>query len=272
MVRLRSLAMELELRGKVAAITGGNAGIGLAVAEGLAKEGVDVIISGRGAEKCDTEAARIAKEYGVRAFGVGCDFSTAEGADTFVQATKDAFGGIDILINNAGLGTAEDIMTAPDEKWQYFWELHVMAAIRVSRGLAPTMIERGGGVILANGSICATQPMYHEPIYNVTKAALTMMMKCLAHELIPHNIRANIVQPGLTLTPAWESHLGKEAAAAGKPLAEYLDEWSLDYAPIGRFGTAREIADFFVFLCSARATYSVGSSYYVDGGWLNTVN
>jgi 3-oxoacyl-[acyl-carrier protein] reductase len=264
--------MELELGGKVAAITGGNAGIGLAIAEGLAKEGVDVLISGRGGDLCDREAARIAKEYGVRAVGLACDLSTAEGADTFVAGVKDAFGGIDILINNAGLGTAEDIMTATDEKWQYFWELHVMAAIRVSRGLAPTMIERGGGVILSNGSICATQPMYHEPIYNVTKAALTMMSKCLAHELIPHNIRVNIVQPGLTLTPAWAKYYGKEAEEKGQPLEKFLDEWSLDYAPIGRFGTAQEIADFFIFLCSARASYSVGSSYYVDGGWLNTVS
>jgi NAD(P)-dependent dehydrogenase (short-subunit alcohol dehydrogenase family) len=263
--------MDLELRGKVAAITGGNAGIGLAVAEGLAKEGVDVFLSGRGGDVAAREAERIAAEYGVRTGSVGVDFSTAAGADAFIDAVKSEFGGIDILINNAGLGTAEDIMTAPDEKWQYFWELHVMAAIRVSRGLAPTMMERGGGVILSNGSICATQPMYHEPIYNVTKAALTMFSKCLAHELIPHNIRVNIVQPGLTLTPAWEKYYGKEAAEKGQPLTEFLDEWSRDYAPIGRFGTAQEIADFFVFLASERATYSVGSSYYVDGGWLNTI-
>jgi NAD(P)-dependent dehydrogenase (short-subunit alcohol dehydrogenase family) len=99
-----------------------------------------------------------------------------------------------------------------------------------------------------------------------------MFSKCLAHELIPHNIRVNIVQPGLTRSPAWDRYYGKEAAEKGQTLEAFLDEWSLDYAPIGRFGTVEEIADFFVFLCSARASYSVGSSYYVDGGWLNTVS
>jgi NAD(P)-dependent dehydrogenase (short-subunit alcohol dehydrogenase family) len=100
-----------------------------------------------------------------------------------------AFGDVDILINNAGMGSEEKIMTAPDERWQYYWDLHVMAAVRLSRLLAPLMKRRGGGVILNNASICATQPLGYEPIYNTTKAALVMFSKCLANELIPYNIR-----------------------------------------------------------------------------------
>ena len=79
--------------------------------------------------------------------------------------SRPRFGGADILINNAGTGSEEKILEAKDDRWQYYWDLHVMAAVRLARALAPTMIERGGGVVLNNASICATQPLYYEPIY-----------------------------------------------------------------------------------------------------------
>jgi NAD(P)-dependent dehydrogenase (short-subunit alcohol dehydrogenase family) len=94
-------------------------------------------------------------------------------------------------------------MEAPDEKWQAYWDLHVMAAVRLARGFAPMMKRRGGGVILHNASICAAQPLWYEPIYNVTKSALMMFSKTLSTELIGDNIRVNCVNPGLILTPHW---------------------------------------------------------------------
>ena len=130
------------------------------------------------------------------------------------------FGGSDILINNAGTGSNETILDAPDEKWQYYWDLHVMAAVRLARGLAPMMKARGGGVILHNASICAKQPLGYEPIYNVTKAALVMFSKCLANELIPHNIRVNALNPGLVLTPDWVKTATQLTAGTGQHLAE----------------------------------------------------
>ena len=109
---------------------------------------------------------------------------------------RRSFGGADILINNAGTGSNETVMEAPDEKWQAYWDLHVMAAVRLARGLAPLMKARGGGVILHNASICAAQPLWYEPIYNTTKAALMMFSKCLSTELVGDNIRVNCVNPG----------------------------------------------------------------------------
>lgn len=94
-------------------------------------------------------------------------------------------------------------MEAPDEKWQYYWDLHVMAVVRLSRGLIPFMRRWGGGVIINNASICAKQPLDYEPIYNVTKAALMMFSKCLSNEVIQDNIRVNRINPGLILTPDW---------------------------------------------------------------------
>lgn len=260
--------MDLQLKGKVALITGGSVGIGLAVAHALAEEGVDLILCARNEERVVEKANEIAFQHGVRAIGIQADVSKAEDIDRLVGETQAAFGGIDILINNAGTGSEEKILTAPDERWQYYWDLHVMAAVRLSRSLAPLMKARGGGVILNNASICAAQPLGYEPIYNTTKAALVMFSKCLANELIPDNIRVNTVNPGLVLTPDWYKSATLLTKGTDMTPDQYLEKIAQDNAPIGRFATPEEVAHFFVFLCSPRASYSVGSSYYVDGGWL----
>ena len=263
--------MDLALTGKVAAITGGNVGIGLEVARGLAAEGVHVALCARNEASVIKAANGIAAQFGVKAIGVKADVSVPAEIDHFVAEIASTFGGADILINNAGQGTNETIMDAPDEKWQYYWELHVMAAIRIARGLVPMMKQRGGGVILNNASICATQPMYNEPIYDTTKAALVMMSKCLATELIPFNIRVNVVNPGLIETPGWTVPISQWIEGTDETVNQRLDKIAKQYAPIGRFATAEELAQFFVFLCSPKASYCVGSSYYVDGGWLNVI-
>lgn len=263
--------MDLGLKGKVAVVTGGSVGIGLAIAEGLAAEGVDVVIAARGVQRVRAEAGRIAKAFGVRAEGVACDVATREGTDDLVADVERIFGGADILINNAGTGSNETVLEAPDAKWQDYWDLYVMAAVRLARGLAPSMKRRGGGVILHNASICAVQPLWYEPIYNVTKAALMMFSKTLSTELIGDNIRVDCVNPGLILTPDWIKTAKQLTADKGGDWQAYLDSVAHEHAPIKRFATPQELANFFVFLCSERASYSVGSTYYVDGGMLKSV-
>ncbi len=263
--------MDLELRGKKAFITGGSVGIGLAVAHALAAEGVDVALCARDEARVTREAAAIAQAHGVTALGLRADVSRREDVDRAVARIAEAFGGLDILVNNAGTGTSETIMDAPDEKWQHHWDLHVMAAVRTARACVPLMRKRGGGVILNTASICAKQPLGYEPIYNVTKAALVMLSKCLANELIPENIRVNVVNPGLILTPDWRKTAGILTQGTGRTVDQYLDGIARDNTPIGRFATPEELAHFYAFLCSPRASYCVGSSYYVDGGWLKTV-
>ncbi len=263
--------MDLELKGKRAVISGGSVGIGLAVAHALAAEGVEICILARDRPRVEREAAGIAKAHGVRAIGISADVSRASDITDAAARVSEAFGAVDILINNAGTGTAETIMEAPDEKWQHFWDLHVMAAVRLSRALVPLMRKRGGGVILNTASICAKQPLGYEPIYNTTKAALAMFSKCLANELIKENIRVNTVNPGLILTPDWRKTAGILTQGTNTTADQYLDKIAKDFTPIGRFATPEELAQFFVFLCSPRASYCVGSTYYVDGGWLKTV-
>lgn len=263
--------MDLGLRDKVAVITGGSVGIGLAIAEGLAAEGVHLVLAARGGDRLAAEASRIADTHGVRAVPQACDVATADGTAQLAATTESEFGGADILINNAGTGSNETIMEAPDDKWQAYWDLHVMAAIRLARGLVPGMRRRGGGVILHNASICATQPLWYEPIYNVTKAALMMFSKTLANELVKDNIRVNTVNPGLILTPDWIKTAKQLTADTGGDWQGHLDGVARELAPINRFASPEELANFFVFLCSDRASYSVGSTYFVDGGMLNTV-
>jgi NAD(P)-dependent dehydrogenase (short-subunit alcohol dehydrogenase family) len=261
--------MDLQLRDKVAVITGGSVGIGLAVARGLAAEGAHLALCARDETRLRAVADQIKTDFSVRVIGVPADIATPAGTDLLVNAVNDEFGGADVLINNAGTGSEETILEAPDERWQAYWELHVMAAVRLARALAPGMKSRGGGVILHNASICATQPLGYEPIYNVTKAALVMFSKCLANELIGDNIRVNAVNPGLVMTGDWVKTAKLLTEGTGQTWEQYLQKIADDNAPIGRFATPEEVADFFVFLCSPRASYSVGSTYYVDGGWLN---
>lgn len=263
--------MNLELTDKVAAISGGSVGIGLAIAKALAREGVHLVLCARNEARLQKEAANIQQEFGVKVVAQKCDVSNAADIQQLLTAIETNFGGVDILINNAGTGSNEKIIDAKDEEWQYYWDLHVMAAIRLSRGVMPMMKKRGGGVILNNSSICAKQPLGYEPIYNTTKAALSMFSKCLANECIPMNIRVNTINPGLILTPDWWNTARKLAAEQGITAKEYLDNIAKENTPIGRFGTPEELADFFVFMCSPKASYCVGSTYYVDGGWLNVV-
>lgn len=263
--------MDLGLRGKVAIVTGGSVGIGLAVAEGLAAEGAHIAIAARGAERVEAEAARIARTFGVEAIGVAADVGTASGVDALIAAVEAKFGAADILVNNAGTGSNETVMEAPDDKWQSYWDLHVMAAVRLARGVVPGMKRRGGGVILHNASICAAQPLWYEPIYNVTKSALMMFSKCLATELVGDAIRVNCVNPGLILTPDWIKTAKQLTAETGGDWEGYLQSVADEHAPIKRFGTPEELAHFFVFLCSDKASYSVGSTYFVDGGMMKAL-
>jgi NAD(P)-dependent dehydrogenase (short-subunit alcohol dehydrogenase family) len=260
--------MDLQLKGKVALVTGGSVGIGLAVAEGLAREGVNLVLCARSEERLARECDRIARAAGVRALAVRADVGRAADVVELASRAEREFGGLDILVNNAGTGSAETIMEAPDEKWQSFWDLHVMAAVRLARLVVPMMKRRGGGVIIHNASICARQPLWYEPIYNTTKAALVMFSKCLANEVIKDNIRVNTINPGLVMTPDWRKSAGILSKDKGITPDEYLDGIAKENAPIGRFASPEELARFFVFLCSPCASYCVGSTYYVDGGWL----
>ncbi|MCX6089103.1 MAG: SDR family NAD(P)-dependent oxidoreductase [Candidatus Atribacteria bacterium] len=262
--------MNLDLKNKIAVITGGSVGIGLAVAKALAQEGVHLAICARDEERLQAVTRDIEKEYGVKVIGVKADVSKAPDIDHFAAVIAEHFEKVDILINNAGTGSSEKIMDAPDEKWYYYWDLHVMAAIRTAKTIVPLM-KKNGGVIINSASIAATQPMWYEPIYNVTKIALVMLSKCLANELITHHIRVNSISPGLILTPDWVKTAKILSPEKNISWEEYLDQVAKENNPLGRFASPEELANFYVFLCSSRADFCIGSNYYVDGGQLKVI-
>ena len=258
--------MDLQLTGKLAVVTGASKGIGLGIARAFAREGADVVVTARTRDSIEAAAAAIAADTGVRARAVASDVATPEGCAAVIAAAAE-MGGADIFVSNAGTGSNETVAEADDQKWLEYWNLHVMAAVRLSRGLANQMEAKGGGAMLMNASICAVQPLWYEPIYNVTKAALLMFGKTLSTEMIKRGIRVNTVNPGLIRTPDWEN---TARALAGDGWEDYLQQVADQHADIRRFGSVDELADFCVFLCSPRASYSVGSAYHVDGGMLKT--
>ncbi|MCK9286437.1 MAG: SDR family oxidoreductase [Sphaerochaetaceae bacterium] len=264
--------MDMRLVGKKALVTGGSVGIGLAVSRELAKEGMDVAIFARNGERAKTEAERIHHEFGVNSYGISCDVTKPQDIEQAMKEVLATIGTVDVLVNNAGTGSEETIMEATDEKWQYYWDLHVMAAIRLSRACIPLMKKQHGGVIIQTASICAKQPLYYEPIYNTTKAALVMFGKCLSHEVIGDGIRVVTVSPGLVLTPDWYKTAGILSQKEGITAEAYLDRLAKEFAPIGRFATPEEVAKFYAFIASPNASYSVGSNYSIDGGWLRVID
>lgn len=266
--------MDLGLENRVVLITGGSAGIGLAIAEEFLKERARVVICARNTESLNKAVEGLRERNpGKDVSGKVCDVSKLSDLEKLMAYVEEAAGGIDILINNAGTGSEEKNISAPDEKWYQYWDLHVMAAVRLCRMCALLMKKNSsGGVIINTASLCAMQPLYYEPIYNVTKAALNMYTKCLADELIKDNIRVMAVSPGLVLTPDWQktaSALGKKEGITGE---QYLDNIAKAMAPIGRFSSTAEVARFYVFLASGQASYCLGTNFHVDGGASRTIS
>lgn len=263
--------MELQLEGKFAVITGGSKGIGFAVAKELARENTNIALIARTEKELEKAAKKIKREYGVRVLPITADLTKKEDISKAVSTLKEETDQIDILINNAGTGSEEDIKTAKDQKWQYYWNLHVMAPIRITRKLIPLLKQNGESVVLNTASICAKQPLGYEPIYNTTKAALLMLSKNLSQELIKDNIRVNAISPGLVLTSDWKETATKLTEGKDITKEEYLKNIAEEKTPIGRFAKPDEIAPLYVFLSSPLASYCIGSNYYIDGGWLNTI-
>ncbi len=230
-----------------------------------------MLLAARQGERLAAEAGRIAETYGVTAVPVPCDVATGGG-----RAGTDRRGARQFRRRRHPRQQCRHRVERDDHggagrKWQAYWELARHGRRAAGAGFRADDEGAAAAPILHNASICAVQPLWYEPIYNVTKAALLMFSKNLANEVIKDNIRVNTVNPGLILTPDWVNTAKKLTANSGGDWQGYLQSVADEFAPIKRFGTVEELANFFVFLCSERASYSVGATYYVDGGMLKTV-
>ena len=252
--------MDLGLAGKVAIVTGGSKGLGLASARALVAEGARVAICGRTRATLDQAAQDLATHGGAAedVLAVQADVSREADLQRLVDETVTRWVGIDVLVNNVGLGKGGGLLDTPDDVWQQAFDQTLFPAIRASRLVVPHMRERGGGVILLIASIWGRESG-GRMTYNAVKAAEISLGKALAQQLASSNIRVNSIAPGSILFEGGSWHQRQQADPDG--IAQFI----ASELPFGRFGRAEEVGDVVAFLASRRSSWISGACVTVDG-------
>lgn len=260
--------MDLELGGKVAMVAAASKGMGRACALGLAREGARVSICARDAGPLQETADEIGRQTGAEVLAVPADVAQAADIQNWVDRTFERFGGVDILIANAG-GPPPGLWDAfqTDEPWQKAFELNVLSTIRLIRAVVPSMRERGGGRILNIQSSSVKAPIEGLILSNTVRPGVVGLSKTLSRELAKDKILINTVAPGRIDTDRMKQLIGQRAASKGISEEEEARASTQDL-PLKRLGTPEEYANVVVFLASARASYVTGTTIAVDGGML----
>ena len=249
----------MKLDGKVALITGGNSGIGRATAHLFAQEGATVVLTGRNQERGE-EVVAVINENGGRAVFIRSDVRLAEDCRNAVEETLERFGRIDVLFNNAGVYYPKTVPECTEEEWDETIDSSLKGAFLMSKYALPSMIERGSGSIIHTSSGWGILGGDRAAAYCAAKGGLVIMAKAMAIDHGHQGIRVNCICPGDTETPM----LPDDAAKRGLPWEEYLAGAS--NRPLGRIGTAEEIARGVLFLASDDASFITGEALVVDGG------
>ena len=245
-----------ELAGRVAIVTGGGTGIGLATARQLAEKGADVVIASRTVDELETSAAAIRDETGGRCIAVPTDVTVEEQCTRLVQRTIEEFARIDILVNNAGGTRMGPLAKLPTKAWDASFNLNVRSAYFCTREAGRCMIEQKSGSIINISSNAGQHGVKGGAHYSSSKAALQMFTTVTAAEWGRYGIRANCVAAGMIASP--------RAAAAWK--AAKIDTQNLASISLRRVGTPQEVANMIVFFASDAASYITGQTIAVNGG------
>lgn len=256
--------IDLDLSGKRAVLTGASLGIGAAAVRALADQGAQVCF-------CSRSAANVAALSDYRpprgdgsVRGFAADMADGSSVDEFMDGVL-AEGPVDILVNNVGASPSRNFLYMSDDDWFSLFELNLMSAVRCTRRLLPAMRERKWGRVVMVSSGAALYPNAALIDYSTSKAAMIAMGKALARKYGADNVLVNSVLPGLIHTPMWERAAGEVAAANGTTMEAVL-AGNARAVPVGRYGTAEEVAAVIVFLCTSAASYINGAAITVDGG------
>ena len=263
--------MYTDLKGKTAVVTGSSAGIGLAIARGLAQSGAKVILNSR--KQAETNKARdqLLKEMPQAEIeSIAADLGHADGCHSFITHCPDC----DILVNNLGIYEPRDFFDTTDTEWQRFFDVNVMSGIRLSRVYALKMVEKGWGriIFISSESACnIPADMIH---YGFSKTALLSISRGLAKRLANTGVTVNAVLPGPTLSAGFAESLADEAKRTGKTLETLAREFVLQHRPssiIQRVATTEEVANMVVYTCSTQASATTGAALRVDGGVIDSI-
>ncbi len=247
-----------DLTGKVALITGGSRGIGLAIAEAYAMAGAKVVIASRKQAAVD-EAAEGLRRAGADALGVAAHTGDGAAVESLVERVKNHFGGLDILVNNAATNPHfGPFLSAEDSHWDKILDVNVKGYFRVAKACIPLMRERGGGKIINVASVAGLEPQPMMGVYCVSKAAVLMMTEVLAAEVAADNIQVNAIAPGFVKTKfsqvLWST--------------DDIHDRLVQAVPQRRMAEPSEIAGIAVYLASAASSFTTGATFVVDGGQL----
>ena len=246
-----------DLSGRVAVVSGAGRGIGKAIALALARAGADVAVFSRTEEQFRATAAEIAS-LGRRALGLRVDVSRAQDVAAMVAAVKEAFGRLDIMVNNAGLNPVYCRMERVEEDdYDLIMDVNVKGVFLCSKQVIPLMKEQGKGCIINVASAAGLVALYKCAPYSASKGAVVQLTRTMAVELAPFNIRVNALCPGFTTTDMTDELL--EHPREGERI--------LSHIPMGRVAEPEEMAPAAVFLASEASSYMTGAALCVDGGW-----
>lgn len=262
--------MQTGLAGKVALVTAASKGLGFASAMALAQEGCDLAICSRDPAAIEVAAEQIRTATGRRVVALAADVSRAEGVQQVLDATFGAYGGVDILVSNTGGPPTGLFMDFDDTAWQNAFDNLLMSAVRLTRGVIPSMKARGGGRILYITSGSLKQPNPTLMLSNALRAAVTGMAKTLSAQVARDGITVNCVAPGRIDTERVQWLDADAASRTGRDKEAVQADWA-NRIPAGRYGTPEEFAAAILFLASDKAAYITGVHLGVDGGQINTL-